>query len=251
MDHIEARCVFDFEVGILNRLKESNICVLTIDTLRIAMLTVHHDMIFSVCSISDPKDSWEKHQQMSFPAKNVAILSPKTEISAVVHLEFSLQTKTQHRTGLVQIAWRLAIRATSSYAQQDSSCVEQASLLLRMPFWLEANYIFLRSSHFISLSSSSLLPAKFRYHHLFISTAANHGSTHTSARWDWNRIKQNDGQIIQYATLWDPATMQTPLSSPRHCECSHRKYDPGHIVKNCPSNQTQHEWDAAHDRISV
>jgi len=178
-------------------------------------------------------DSWDKHQQTSFPTNNVPLLSPNNEISVFVHHDWSLQANTQHRTDLVQIAWLLAIRATDRCAQQDSSCVDRASWLLRMPFWLEANYIFLRSSHFISLSSASGHPFSFRYHHLFTSTAANHGCTDTSARWEWNRIKQNDGHFIQFANHWDPTTTQTPLSSLRCCKCSHRKYDPGRTVNNC------------------
>jgi len=171
--------------------------------------------------------------------KNVPFLSLKNEISAVVHCDSSLQTTTQHRTDLVQIAWWLAIHAIGSYAQQDSSCVEQASWLLRMPFWLEANYIFLRSSHFISLCSSSGLPVSFCYHHLSTSTAANHGSTQTSVRWEWNRNKQNNGHFIQYPTRWDQTPTQIPLCSSRRCKCSHRKYEPGHTVKNCPWNREQ------------
>ena len=49
MDHIEANCVIYVEVGALNRFEQSKICVLTITTLGIAMLSVHHDMMFSVC----------------------------------------------------------------------------------------------------------------------------------------------------------------------------------------------------------
>jgi len=163
-------------------------------------------------SFKIPGISWDKHQQTSFPTKNAPFLSSNNKILAVVHRALSLQTHTQHQTGLVQIAWRLAIRATGSSAHQDSPCVEWASWLLRMPFWLEANYIFLRFSHFISLSSSSGLPSSFCYHHLFTSTAANHRSTNISARWEWNRIKQNDGHFIQYAARWDPTKTQTPLS---------------------------------------
>ena len=122
----------------------------------------------------------------------------------------------------MQIAGWLATCATGSYVQQDSSGVERASWLLRMPFWLEANYIFLRSSHFVSLSSSSGLPTLFRDHHLFTSTAANHGSTNTSASWAWNRIEQNDRRFCQYPTRWNPTTMQTPICSLRRCKCSHQ-----------------------------
>jgi len=49
MDHIEASCIIYVEVGTLNRLEQSKICILTVTTLGIAMLTIHHDMMFSVC----------------------------------------------------------------------------------------------------------------------------------------------------------------------------------------------------------
>ena len=51
MYNIEASCVLYVEVGTLNRLEPSKICVLTVNTLGIAMLTIHHDMIFSLCFI--------------------------------------------------------------------------------------------------------------------------------------------------------------------------------------------------------
>jgi len=48
MDHIEASYVGYVEVGTPHRLKRSKICHLTVTTLVIAMLTVHHDMMFSI-----------------------------------------------------------------------------------------------------------------------------------------------------------------------------------------------------------
>jgi len=56
MYHREASWVFYVKVGMLNRLEQSKICVLTVNRLGIAMLTIHHDMIFSVCVIYDPRD---------------------------------------------------------------------------------------------------------------------------------------------------------------------------------------------------
>jgi len=47
-DHIEARCVCYVEIGMHSRLEQSKICALTVTALGIAMLTVHHDMTFSV-----------------------------------------------------------------------------------------------------------------------------------------------------------------------------------------------------------
>jgi len=49
MDHIEASGVFYVEVGTLNRLEQSKFGDLTVTTMGIAMLTVHHDLMFSVC----------------------------------------------------------------------------------------------------------------------------------------------------------------------------------------------------------
>jgi len=56
MDHMEASCVFDDEVGPLHRLEYSKIYVLRVTELGIAMLTVHHFMMFRVCSMKDPGD---------------------------------------------------------------------------------------------------------------------------------------------------------------------------------------------------
>ena len=57
MDHIEASCIFYDEVGTLNGLEQSTICVSTVTTLVIAMLAIHHDMMFSVCWMYDSRDS--------------------------------------------------------------------------------------------------------------------------------------------------------------------------------------------------
>ena len=51
IDQLVASCVCYVEVGTLNRLEQGIICVLTVKALGIAMLTVHHDMIFSLCFI--------------------------------------------------------------------------------------------------------------------------------------------------------------------------------------------------------
>jgi len=124
----------------------------------------------------------------------------------------------------------LETHATCSYLQRDSACAECASWLLLIPFWLAANYILMRTSHFSSLSSSIELPTCFCYHRHFTSTPPNHGSTYTSTRCEWISIKQNKAHIIQHATCWDPTTTQTAHSPPWCCKCRHWNHDPGHIV---------------------
>jgi len=49
MDHIEASCVFYVQVGMLNRFELSKIWILTVTASGIAMLALHHDMMFCVC----------------------------------------------------------------------------------------------------------------------------------------------------------------------------------------------------------
>jgi len=50
-DHMEASCLLYDDVGMLNRLEQNTICVLTVTTLGIAMLTIHHCMMVSVFSM--------------------------------------------------------------------------------------------------------------------------------------------------------------------------------------------------------
>jgi len=184
MDHIEASWVCYGEVGTLNELEQSKICVLTITTLAIAMLTVPYCVIFSVCFMLEPRDIWKKHQLMSFLVKNVLYISHKHVILPVVDICWSLQAHAQYRAGLVQIVALFKTGATCSNIQQNLSCVHCASRLLHIPLWLEANDIFLRTSHPFSLSSSTELPTSLHCHlplHF-----------HTSILWFQNHISCGD-----------------------------------------------------------
>ena len=48
MDHLKASCIFHVKVGMLDQLKQSKISLWTITSLGKAMLTIQHDVIFSV-----------------------------------------------------------------------------------------------------------------------------------------------------------------------------------------------------------
>jgi len=115
------------------------------------------------CSI--PVIFWEKHHQTSFSSKSVLLISDNHEILAVVCLNLSLDSNKQHRTDLLQITRWWETPTTCSYMQQDSCWVWCTSWLLFIPFWHEPHYIFLRTFHFFSLSSSSPIP-----HHQIIDT---------------------------------------------------------------------------------
>jgi len=56
MDHMEASCIFYVKVGMFDQLEQSKICVLTVTTLGMIMLTVQHNLIFSLCFMKDPGD---------------------------------------------------------------------------------------------------------------------------------------------------------------------------------------------------
>jgi len=105
-----------------------------------------------------PRFFWDKHHQTSFPSKHFLLISDNLDISAVIRLELPLYTNKQHRTNLLQIPVHWESPATCSYTQQDPCWVEHAGWLLLIPFWREADYIFLRTSHSFSLSSSSPIP---------------------------------------------------------------------------------------------
>jgi len=54
MDHMEASCVFYVKVHTFDQLEQSKICHLTVISVGIVLLTVHHDMYVSVCFVYDP-----------------------------------------------------------------------------------------------------------------------------------------------------------------------------------------------------
>jgi len=56
MDHMEPSWVFYVKVRTFDQLEQSEICVLTIISFRIVMLTVYHDSMVSVCFILDLGD---------------------------------------------------------------------------------------------------------------------------------------------------------------------------------------------------
>jgi len=108
------------------------------------------------CNI--PGILWDKHLQTSFPSYNVLLMSGNRAISAVVQCNSSLLTNRQQQTYPLHISGRWETPATCGHTQQDSSWVYGTSWLLLIPFWHEANYIVLRTSHYFSLSSFSPIP---------------------------------------------------------------------------------------------
>jgi len=99
-----------------------------------------------------------KHHQTSFPLKNLLLISIQYVISAVFYHYVSRYTNQQHRTDLPHIAGLLESPAICSFTQLASSWVEHARWQSLIAFWLEASSIFLKTSHFFSLSFFSPFP---------------------------------------------------------------------------------------------
>jgi len=169
---------------------------------------------------------WDKQHQMTFQLENFLFISIKHEISAVVDYNLSRQTNEQ---------------PTSDRLTANRGTAGITFNLQRFA----AGYMLSRMSKFTfihSLVTCSLLyiPQDFP---LFViiflinPTTASHGSTNTSTHCELIWIKPNVWHFIQCAPGWDPAATQTPVSPPRHCNCSHWKYDPWHL-----SNKWKLKW---------
>jgi len=78
MDHMEASCIFCFEVGTLHRLEQCKISICTVSTLGIAMLPVHHYLMFSICLIQDPGDFLKESSADVLSIKRCAVYISQT-----------------------------------------------------------------------------------------------------------------------------------------------------------------------------
>jgi len=158
---------------------------------------------------------------MSFLLKNDCYISYKYEILGIVHLCWSDLINKQHRTELWELASLLRTSAICTYPQWGLSWVERATWLLLIPFWHVANYNVSRTSHFMSISSSS----PFREHHI-------------SAPWtfqcdaSWTKSSWLTGASFNKPTA---RTQQHQRHQVVHCnvyQCSHQQYNPGRTLIN-------------------
>jgi len=60
---------------------------------------------------------------------------------------------------------------------------------------------------------------------------AKTGTEPAGSGFSWNRYSRNGPKMKPLLTL-DTAAIQTPVSPPRCCNCSHRKHNPGRTFKN-------------------
>jgi len=153
MDHMEASCVFYVKVPRFDQLVQSKICILTVTSLGILIITVHHSLMISMWFMLDPVDVLRQTSPDILSVEDCPLYIYQTR-------DFSCRSWKCSPLNIPTISDRLTairrnIRIPCSYTQLGSTWMEYASWLSHIQFWLVANNIILIASHFLSLSPSS------------------------------------------------------------------------------------------------
>jgi len=160
VDDMEVSCVIHVKYGTSDQPEQSKICVLTVTNVGIVMLSVQHNSEHSVCFMEHPRDLlWQISLDVLSVGEFPDYIWQTSEVSCCSHLYITVNTHTASAR-LSANHWMVWQCATCGIMQQDSSLVELASWLLLILFWLEAYYLFLKTSHFFSLLSSTTHPLK-------------------------------------------------------------------------------------------
>jgi len=158
MDHMEASCVFYVKVARFDQFEQSKISILTVTSLVILMLTVHYDLMVSVWFMYDPGDVLGQTppdvlsvEEWPFYIYQIWDFSCCSSLCLPVNEQTTSDQLTANR-GTFGIP---SSYMQCSYMPQHSAWIDGASWLSLITFWLVANYIIFRTSHYISRSSSS------------------------------------------------------------------------------------------------
>jgi len=151
IDNMEASCILYVKVGRFNQFEQTKISLLTVTSMGIVMLTVHHDLMVSMWLIQDPGD---------------VLRQTSPDIHSIKQCHFYIYHSWDFTCCSAQCFpvikqttsdWHTANRGTlgipCSYTQQDLTWIDCASWLSLIRFWLLANFIIFRTSLFFSLSS--------------------------------------------------------------------------------------------------
>jgi len=222
MDHMEASCVCYVKVGMLNRLELSTICVLTVSTLGITILTIQHYMMCSVCFMWDPRDFLRQISPDVLSIEECGVyISQTCEFGGGSHLVIPVNLHTtsdwlgtNHR--MVRILCNLKLYAAGFVlSRMCKSAVTHFSLTLSylyiaQDFPLLVIIIFLRTSQFFSLSSSSSFP-----HQQMMAPQTTLQSTSRS------ESSRTVGASSNTPIRSDTTTMHASVSRLRRCQSSH------------------------------
>jgi len=179
-------------------------------------------------SYNIPRLWWDKYHLTSCPLKNDVFISIKHAIWAVVHLYLSRYTDRQHCTDFLSIVRQLETPTTCHYIQRDLYWVDRASWLLLIPFWIEADNIFLTTSNCFSSLSSSSIPQ----HQIMATQTPPKGASRSES-----------------SSTRGASTNAPPRETQQCRKCCHSKCDPRCGFEHCNTNRKKQEWDAACHRM--
>jgi len=223
MDSMEASCIFDDKVGMVNHHGQIQTWLVTVNKVGIVWLTVKHHLIGSVSFMYYSSDCLRQTSADYLFREDCPIDIWQWCDYSCRSLQFIPQNK------LVMLDWLIVSCMTVG---------DPSNLLLYAPgfnwsimYNLAATYGILTWSKLFNLQDFSLL---FMIIFLSHSTPPNHGFINTSTLGDWSRIKPKDGWFCQYITQWHTARMPSPVSPQRRWQGCHQIYDPGCTFRNCP-----------------
>jgi len=226
MGHIDTSWICCVKVCTFDQIEQSKICILTFISFWMLTPTVRHNSMVRGCFSDDPEEALRQQLPDDLSIEQFPCYIYQTWDISCRSLQCIPASK----------------QATSK--QPAANCgtfVITCNLQLYAARYILSRMCKLTVIHFIVTCSLLYIPQDFPLFiikFLTIYTSASHGSTNTSARCDWNRIKLNKGRFIACAPGWDTVATQTLGSLAWHCYCSHRKYDPRCTCEWCTNNRT-------------
>jgi len=171
MDYLEVSCVFLVKVGTLDQLEQNKICILTITLLGIAILTIQHAMIFSVCFMKHPGDVFRQISRDVFSVNECPFYMHQSwdfcchaPRDILVNTQATSDCHTTNHTRIVNCCNVRLYAARFSLSRLCKLAVTHSNLT-----W---SWLYIPQD----------LPVLVVIIFLFFSTTANRGSTNTCAR---------------------------------------------------------------------
>jgi len=122
------------------------------------MLTMQHDLVFSIYCMKDPRDFLRQTSPDILPVEESSFYIWQTLLFGCHPPLYIPEINIQHQTNLWRLQGWLETPATWSYTQLNSSGVECETWLLLIPLGLEGT--FRKTSHFCLFSSSAPCPCQ-------------------------------------------------------------------------------------------
>jgi len=184
-----------------DQLELSKICILNVAKLGILRLNIQHDLIFSIWFMKDPRDILRQTSPGVVSIDECAFHLFHTWEFSCCWPQFitvnKQETSNQHPANCGTVRNHRNLQLHTVGLDLSRTCM-----------WAVIDFIFTWSL----LSFPDDFPLLLIITFLSFSTAANHVSTNTTARWELIQIKPSDQRFIQWATHCETVAIQPPVS---------------------------------------